>query len=120
MGASTDGLLGEDGGCCETAGEEIEIGCACVGGRLMAGLKPLVGNLREDLVEDRRVDEGGCLSRNFFELRCPGQKDVVADVGEGRVGEAAGVAPVVVKVEGGAVVDEVELGVPVEEIGVAG
>jgi hypothetical protein len=59
-------------------------------------------------------------SGGFFEVCGPWQEDVVADVGEGGVGEAFGVGPVVVEVESGAVVDEVELTVPVEEIGVAG
>jgi hypothetical protein len=119
MGASTDGLLSKDGGCGETPGEEIEVGGAGFGGRGMAGLKPFVGNLREDLGDDLRIETAGCVSRSLLKARGPGQKDMVADVGEGGVGEAIGVGPVVVKVERRAVVDEVELTVPVQEIRVA-
>src|SRR5271170_6310289 len=119
MGASTDGLLGEDGGCGETPGEEIEVGSARFGRGGVTGLKPFVGDLREDLGDDLGIETAGCMNGSLFKTRGPGQEDMVADVGEEGVGEAVGVGPVVVKVERRAVVDEVELTVPVQEIRVA-
>jgi len=47
MGASTDGLLSEDGGRVETPSEEIDVSIASFGWGLVSGLDPLVWDLRE-------------------------------------------------------------------------
>jgi len=85
-----------------------------------AGEKPLIGDLIEDFGEDVGGNGGAGVVGGCFEGGGPGEQDVVADVGEGRVGEARSVGPVVVEVEGGAMVDEVGFAMPVEKVGVAG
>ena len=82
-------------------------------------MKPFVGDLSEDFCDDLGIEPTDCVIGGLFKACGPGQKDVVADVGEGGVGEAVGVGPVVMEVERGAVVDEVEFAVPVQEVGVA-
>jgi len=83
-------------------------------------VKPFVGNLRKDFGKDCWIEKGASLSGGFFQVGGPWKEDVTADVGKWGGGKTIGVGPVVMEVEGCAVVNEVELTVPVEEICVAG
>jgi hypothetical protein len=119
VGASTDGLLGEDRRCVEAPGEEIKVGGACLGRGGVAGLEPFIWDLVQNFGKNGRIEACGGEGGGLFQTIGPRQEYVISDVGEGRAGETVGVGPVVVKVQGCAVVDEVELAMPVEEIGVA-
>ena len=86
----------------------------------MLGQEPGVGDGVEDRGEDGRREtilsgEGG-----VFDGIGPREKDVMADGGERGLGHPFDIAPVVVEVERGAVVDEIESLVPIEEVGVVG
>jgi len=83
-------------------------------------LEPVIWNLGENFGEDGWVESSAGEGGGLFEVGGPGEENVVANVGEGKGGEAVGVGPVVVEVESGTVVDEVGPVVPGEEVGVAG
>ena len=117
----TDGLLFKCGGGGAPLGEELHVAGAAVGGSdaVGDGFEPFFGNeiddggqgqIREALMSDAR--RGG-------NLLCPGEEDVVLDLGERGGDLLFHAGPVVVKEEGGAVVDGVELTVPDEEVGIA-
>src|SRR4051812_18401909 len=90
-------------------------------GRIGAGLgrQPVLRDLPDDLREQGPVQPRPQAAAGLLDVPGPGEEHVVADGGEAADGHAVQVLPVVMEVERGPMIDQVERLVPPQEIGIA-
>src|SRR6186713_2805440 len=102
--------------------EKLGIGLTVLANRFKGGIppQPIVGDQRydsADLFRGQQFSENGI---DGIELHCPGEQDMVFYPAEGPDRSLFPILPGMMKIEGGAMIDQPELMIPQQHIGISG